>query len=129
MAKNGQKWPKMSQNHPKMTFFDFQSVYTQNDRNFALIMNLSVVFSNFFPNFFFQKKSLFFQKKIPKKFCHKNRKNNFLCVKPRRVQAPPPVLTPLFGPDPRSCTNISVAWTRGGRGYTHFERQKKIHFW
>ena len=27
-----------------MTFFDFQSVYTQNDRNFALIMNFSLIF-------------------------------------------------------------------------------------
>jgi hypothetical protein len=34
----------MAQNHPKMTFFDFQSVYTQNDRNFALILNLSLIF-------------------------------------------------------------------------------------
>ena len=34
----------MAQNHPKMTFFDFQSVYTQNDRNFPLIMNLSLIF-------------------------------------------------------------------------------------
>ena len=44
MAKNAQKWPKMAQNHQKMTFFDFQSVYTQNDRNFALILNLSLIF-------------------------------------------------------------------------------------
>ena len=44
MAKNAQKWPKMAQNHQKMTFFDFQSVYTQNDRNFPLIMNLSLIF-------------------------------------------------------------------------------------
>ena len=44
MAKNGQKLPKMAQNHQKMTFFDFQSVYTQNDRNFALILNLSLIF-------------------------------------------------------------------------------------
>ena len=42
--------------------------------------------------------------------------SDFLCVKPRLVQAPPPVLTPLFGPDPRSYTNIGGAWTRG-RGY------------
>ena len=50
LAKNGQngqnrqKWPKIAQNHPKMTFFDFQSVYTQNDRNFALIPNFSLIF-------------------------------------------------------------------------------------
>ena len=43
-GQNGQKWPKIAQNHPKMTFFDFQSVYTQNDRNFALILNLSLIF-------------------------------------------------------------------------------------
>ena len=43
-GQNRQKWPKMAQKHPKMTFFDFQSVYTQNDRNFALILNLSVFF-------------------------------------------------------------------------------------
>ena len=46
---NGQKWPKMAKNAPKSPnsdfFFEFQSVYTQNDRNFALIMNLSVGFS------------------------------------------------------------------------------------
>ena len=55
-GQNGQKWPKMAkndqkmaQNHPKMTFFDFQSVYTQNDRNFALIMNLSVIFEKNMP--------------------------------------------------------------------------------
>ena len=30
---------KMAQNHQKITFFDFQSVYTQNVRNFALIPN------------------------------------------------------------------------------------------
>ena len=73
MAKNGQKWPQMSQNHPKMTFFDFQSVYTQNDRNFALIMNLSVVFFKknlkknskfFFKKKFFRKKSKKIEKKI-----------------------------------------------------------------
>ena len=40
MAKNGQKWPKITKND----FFDFQSVYTQNDRNFALILNLSLIF-------------------------------------------------------------------------------------
>ena len=34
----------MAQNHQKMSFFDFQSVYTQNDRNFALILNLSLIF-------------------------------------------------------------------------------------
>ena len=44
MAKNGQKWPKMAQNHQKVTFFDFQSVYTQNDRNFALILDFSLIF-------------------------------------------------------------------------------------
>ena len=42
--KNGQNGQKMTQNHQKMTFFDFQSVYTQNDRNFALILNLSLIF-------------------------------------------------------------------------------------
>ena len=47
MAKNGQKWPKMAKNgpkSPKSDFFDFQSVYTQNDRNFSLILNLSLIF-------------------------------------------------------------------------------------
>ena len=34
----------MAQNHQKVTFFDFQGVYTQNDRNFALILNLSLIF-------------------------------------------------------------------------------------
>ena len=43
-GQNRQKWPKMAQNHQKLTFFDFQSVYTQNDRNFALILNLSLIF-------------------------------------------------------------------------------------
>ena len=54
---NRQKWPKMAQKHPKMTFFDFQSVYTQNDRNFALILNLS----------FFLKKKCQKRQKWPKK--------------------------------------------------------------
>ena len=46
-CQNGQKWPKwskMAQNHQQMTFLDFQSVYTQNDRNFALILNFSLIF-------------------------------------------------------------------------------------
>ena len=43
-CQNGQKWSKMAQNHQKMIFFDFQSVYTQNDRNFALILNFSLIF-------------------------------------------------------------------------------------
>ena len=34
----------MSQNHQKVTFFDFQSDYTQNDRNFALMLNFSLIF-------------------------------------------------------------------------------------
>ena len=34
----------MAQNHQKMDFFDFQSVYTQNDRNFALILDFSLIF-------------------------------------------------------------------------------------
>ena len=38
MAKNGPK-------SPKMDFFDFQSVYTQNDCNFALILNFSLIFA------------------------------------------------------------------------------------
>ena len=32
-----------------MTCFDFQSVYTQNDRNFALILNLSLIFEKKLP--------------------------------------------------------------------------------
>ena len=41
MAKNGQKWPKIIK---KVTFFEFHSVYAQNDRNFVLILNLSLIF-------------------------------------------------------------------------------------
>ena len=33
-----------TQNDRQNDFFDFQSVYTQNDRNFALILNLWLIF-------------------------------------------------------------------------------------
>jgi hypothetical protein len=39
----------MAQNHQKVPFFDFQSVYTQNVRNFALILNLSLIFGGKWP--------------------------------------------------------------------------------
>ena len=39
----------MAPNHHKVTFFDFQSVYTQNDRNFALILNFSLIFEKTLP--------------------------------------------------------------------------------
>ena len=64
MAKNDQKWPKITKND----FFAHQSVYTQNDRNFALVMNLSVVFFQKKVTKHFKKIEIFFQIFLKKHF-------------------------------------------------------------
>ena len=57
MAKDGPKSPKSD------FFFDFQSDYTQNDRNFALVLNFSLIFGKKLPN---RQKWPKMAKKVPK---------------------------------------------------------------